>query len=243
MGRAKLFVKCEFCKREMSTTEEIFPVRVFDGPDNRYPHYVPCCCGDCANALIEKQLDDLLAQYKIIDNQKVTPISFKKYIGAAPMQTTKKDIQEPHSSFFLFGGKHKEKKSQNPVSNVPHPSTPASRPAKPVAPQAKRNQVPNPKPEYPYQRPQTRPVQQPASNSLAQAHARPVQGTAQPQRQSRPKTAQRPAMNGQQQRRPSSVPSAQYPQQHMQRPAQKYQQRPQPEHTASKQPSHTNRHL
>lgn len=230
MARANLFVKCEFCKREMSTTEEIFPVRVFDGPDNIYPHYVPCCCGDCANALIEKQLDDLLAQYKIIDNQKVTPISFKKYIGAAPMQTTKKDIQEPHSSFFLFGGKHKEKKSQNPVSN---------RPAKPVAPQAKRNQVPNPKPEYPYQRPQTRPVQQPASNSLAQAHARPVQGTSQPQRQSRPKTAQRPAMNGQQQRRPS----AQYPQQHMQRPAQKYQQRPQPEHTTSKQPSHANRHL
>ena len=113
MGRAKLFVKCEFCKREMSTTEEIFPVRVFDGPDNKYPHYVPCCCGDCANALIEKQLDDLFAQYKIIDSQKVTPISFKKYIGAAPMQTAKKDIQESHSSFFLFGRKHKEKKSQN----------------------------------------------------------------------------------------------------------------------------------
>lgn len=247
MGRAKLFVRCEFCKREMSTADEIFPVRVFDGPDDRYPHYVPCCCADCANALIEKQLDDLLIQYKVIDGQKVTPISFKKYIGAGPMQTAKKNIQESHSSFSLFGGKRKEQKPQKAASNPPHPVNPGQRPAgtaeKPVIPQARRN-VPNPKQEYPYQRPQQRPVQQPPRKPQAHGQTRPAQGKPQAQApQQHQHTVQRTAVNAPQQRRPSSVQTSQYPQQRPQRPPQKYTQRPQPEHTASRQPSHPNRYL
>lgn len=245
MGRAKLFVRCEFCKREMSTADEILPVRVFDGPDNRYPHYVPCCCADCANALIEKQLDDLLIRYKVIDGQKVTPISFKKYIGVGPMQTAKKNIQESHSSFSLFGGKRKQK-PQKAAYNTTHPVNPDQRPAgvaaKPVIPQAKRN-VPNPKQEYPYQRPQQRPMQQPTKKPQMQGQTRPAQGKPQAQApQQRQQAANRTAVNAPQ-KRPAPVQMPQYPQQRPQRPTQKYPQRPQPEHTASRQPSHPNRYL
>lgn len=173
----ELFVKCEFCNRKMDATDEVFPVRIFDGPDDQFPHYVPCCCMDCAKALIEKQLDDLLLRYKTIDDQKVLGVSFKKYVCGGPMFPQPED-EEPRSTFSLFGGKRKNQKPAEKPPKVTVPKTAAHNQKKPQAPkppqyqipaanpqQPKKNQMPLPQPDYRYQRPQQRPasIQQPAA--------------------------------------------------------------------------------
>lgn len=118
---SNITVQCAFCGKQMTPQENIYPVRVFGNKaDKSMPHYVPCCSRDCADALIEKQMDTLYAQYKIISEQKVTPISIWRYIGAGPVQPKKATHEKPGllKGIFPINPLAKEnEKSKTPVSS------------------------------------------------------------------------------------------------------------------------------
>lgn len=82
MKTPAIFLKCENCGKKIDINDTIYPVQVFlEKCDRTYPHIAPCCCADCAEELIEKQLDRLYMDFKTIQSQKIVSMDCKKYIG------------------------------------------------------------------------------------------------------------------------------------------------------------------
>lgn len=82
MKAPAIFLTCENCGKKIDISGTIYPVRVFkEKCDRVYPHIAPCCSVDCAEELIEKQLDALYMDFRKIQNQKIVSMACKKYIG------------------------------------------------------------------------------------------------------------------------------------------------------------------
>lgn len=97
MKAPAIFLTCENCGRKIDISGKIYPVRIFkDRCDRAYPHIAPCCCADCAEELIEKQLDDLYLDFKRIQNQRIESMDCKKYIGGTVPEKTEQHSQQRH---------------------------------------------------------------------------------------------------------------------------------------------------
>lgn len=268
MGKDTIYIECAYCKQKIGVRDEVFPVRVYDSPiDIAIPHVVACCCIGCAKAFKEEWLDKFYATYKLIDGQKIEPISWAEYIGGkkpepkpAPKPMPKaaphgKTATPPHANHTNTtpkknlvvatqnpGQQHTQKKPPQPKRNVQQGAKPQMTVTRrPVQPQ-RQPHTPNNVKQYPVQ-PQ-RPMQagKPVQAKQGYPQARQAQQPQRPVQPQRPRQSQQPAQPYVQppQQRTVNQPSRQQPANYPRRQPVQNQQRPA---TAAKQPIRNDRHL